>query len=248
MMSKANIRVVDSKSHLKEMSQGAGYDGKRDFLEATFETDTGFRFTVYNAHCRSMRGGEAKTAPIRMQEVGNAAKILKAHIAKNPQAPIFVTGDFNTNHDTPHGKPVIELITHLGKPQEEPEFTEVMLKDGKADPTHNGYNNHPNNKLDYIFTSKSMLPQIRKAYVAGDFQQNPWKQASDHLPYITEFEELPVPAKKPLEANNQGNKAEKGAPFTAEDKDQQIQSNIVPAPRTPKLNREPKRRKLHLNA
>jgi len=192
MMSKANMKVLDTKSHLKEMNEGAKYFNKRDFLETTFKTDTGFKFTVYNAHCKSMRGGEALTAPIRTQEARNAAKILKAHFAKDPKAPVFVTGDFNTLHDTPLGKPVIDILTHLdGSAKRKPMLTEVMMKDGKTDPTHSGRGVYPNTKLDYIFASRSMTPQIRKAYVAGDFTQAPWNIASDHLPYVTEFEELP---------------------------------------------------------
>jgi endonuclease/exonuclease/phosphatase family metal-dependent hydrolase len=190
MMSKAAIRVLDKQSHLKEMSAGANYSNKRDFLETTFKTETGFRFTVYNAHCKSMRGSEEHTAPIRLQEVRNAAAILKAHFTQAPKAPVLVVGDFNTLHDSPFGKPIIEILTHLGgNVEHEPLLSEVMMKDGKEDPTHNGRGFYPNTKLDYIFASRSMTPQIRKAYVAGDFTQKPWNIASDHLPYVTEFEE-----------------------------------------------------------
>lgn len=217
MMSKSNMRVLESKSHMKEMSEGANFRNRRDFLETTFKTDTGFKFTVYNAHCKSMRGGEEETAPIRMQEVRNAAKILKAHFKKDPKAPVFVTGDFNTLHDTPFGKPVIEILTHLGgSTKRKPALTEVMMKDDKPDPTHNGNEFYPNTKLDYIFASHSLVPQIRKAYVAGSFTQAPWKQASDHLPYVTEFEELPKASEK-RSASRDGNRVSKRSHILAID-------------------------------
>jgi endonuclease/exonuclease/phosphatase family metal-dependent hydrolase len=189
MMSKANIKVVDSKSHWKEMSKGAAYHGKRDLLEATFETNTGYRFTVYDAHCKSMRGGEAETAPIRLTEVGNIAGILKAHLRKDPKAQIFVAGDFNTLPDTQHGKPVIERLTHILDGKKEPDLVEVMMKDGKTDPTHSGHGHYPNSKLDYIFVTSPMAGQVKDAYVAGKFDQSPWDIASDHVPYVTVFEE-----------------------------------------------------------
>jgi endonuclease/exonuclease/phosphatase family metal-dependent hydrolase len=189
IISKANIRVVDAKSHWQEMSHNAAYPGKRDLLEATFETNTGYRFTVYNAHCHSMRGGEAETAPIRLKEVTNMAKILKAHLQKDPQAQVFVAGDLNTLPDSPYGKPILERLTHVMEDKPEPDLVEVMMKDEKIAPTHNGYGHHPNSKLDYIFVSSPMAKQVVGAYVAGDFDQEPWSIASDHVPYITVFEE-----------------------------------------------------------
>jgi endonuclease/exonuclease/phosphatase family metal-dependent hydrolase len=194
MMSKANMKVVDSKSHWKEMSQGADYHGKRDLLEATFQTDSGYQFTVYNAHCKSMRGGEAATTPIRLQEVSNVAKILKAHFDKDQKAQVFVAGDFNTLPDTSHGKQVLEKLTRFTKGKEEPDLTEVMMKDGKTDPTHNGHGHHPDSKLDYIFVSTPMVKQVMNAYVAGQFDKKPWSIASDHVPYVTVFEEAPQAA------------------------------------------------------
>ena len=231
MLSKAHIKVIDHKSHLKEMSEGANYKHKRDLLEATFQTDSGFRFTVYNAHCKSMVGGEERTAPVRMQEVRNLSRILKNQLGQHPDAPVFVAGDFNLRHDTSHGKPILETLIHLDDPTQPPMLTEVMMKDGKAEPTHNGNDYYPNHKLDYIFVSNTMIPQIKQAYVAGNFAKAPWRNASDHLPYVTEFEELPqaIP----------------------------LRNNIIPLsisppnPITPLehyMTQRKKRRRLHLNA
>jgi hypothetical protein len=72
---------------------------------------------------------------------------------------------------------------------------EVMMKDGKTDPTHNGHGHYPNSKLDYIFVSSPMAGQVKDAYVAGKFDQSPWDIASDHVPYVTVFEEPAQAAK-----------------------------------------------------
>lgn len=193
MMSRNGIDITDSKSHWKDICADTQGVGKRDFLEATFKTNTGYRFTVFNAHLKSMRGDEAKTAPVRMVEAGAAAKILKKFLASNPKAHVLVTGDFNTLHQTPLGKPVIDTFMYLEQSppsgKVKPVFSEVCLKDGKADPTQSTGGRYPDAKLDYTFASEALTPLIQDAYVAGQFAREPWSKASDHLPLVTVFEE-----------------------------------------------------------
>ncbi len=198
MMAKSNIRVVEAKSHYKTQCDG-GDCGKRDFLEATFETDTGYRFTVFDAHFKSMKASaeelksgksaEEVTMPIRLDEATKAARIMRQKLQADPNTRFFATGDFNTLHTTPFGKPVIETLTLADDNDPRNDLAEVMLKDGKADPTHNGKGYHPNSKLDYTFASPGMAKDVVSAYVSGDFQTAPWSLASDHLPLVTVFEE-----------------------------------------------------------
>lgn len=193
LMSRKGIDIAGSKSHWKEMCSGYQCVGKRDFLEATFKTNTGYQFTVFNAHLKSMRGDEAKTAPVRMKDAKSAAAILEKFLASKPKAHVLVTGDFNALHQTPLGKPVIDTILYLNQTpdltQDQPVFSEVFLKDGKSDPTESSKGRFPDAKLDYTFTSKALTPHVKQAYVAGQFDQEPWSKASDHLPVITVFEE-----------------------------------------------------------
>lgn len=197
-LSKGNIKIVDTKSHWKDfckLSQGAAV---RDLLEATFETDTGYRFTVFNSHLKSMRGGEAKTAPVRLKEAKAAANLIREYLDKHPDSHVFITGDLNSHFDSEDGKPVIETLERLGRPDEDPVFTEVTSKDSRRKPTNRAFG-FPDSKLDYTFTSKELTPLVRKAYVAGDFDESPWQKASDHLPLVTVFEEgesqaMPLPA------------------------------------------------------
>ncbi|WP_373532674.1 endonuclease/exonuclease/phosphatase family protein [Vampirovibrio sp.] len=187
-LSKGNIKVVETKSHWKEfckLSQGAAV---RDLLEATFETETGYRFTVFNSHLKSMRGGEGKTAPVRWKEANAAAQIIQRHLQDRPEAHVFITGDLNTHYDSNEGKPVIEALERLGQPDGEPLFTEVTLKDNAQKPTNRAFG-YPDSKLDYTFSSKALTPLIKAAYVAGNFEEAPWREASDHLPLVTLFEE-----------------------------------------------------------
>lgn len=212
LMSRKGIDIADSKSHWKEMCADNQCAGKRDFLEATFKTNTGYQFTVFNAHLKSMRGDEAQTAPLRMQDAKTAATILKKFLASKPKAHVLVTGDFNALHQTPLGKPVIDTILYLKQApdltQDQPVFSEVFLKDGKSDPTESSKGRFPDAKLDYTFTSKALTPQVKQAYVAGRFDQEPWSKASDHLPVITVFEE-DKPQARGLSATGKGQAASK---------------------------------------
>ncbi len=198
IMSKANVKVIDAKSHWEEQCGTLENCGKRDFLEATFETDTGYQFTVYNAHFKSMRGGEKETMPKRMSEARVAARIVDEQLTHDPNANIIVAGDMNTHFATKYGNPVIRTLTLVDDNNPDNDLTEVMLKDEQPDPTHRGGGRYQPSKLDYTFVSKNLLPQLREAYVAGRFDKNPWKLASDHLPLVTVFEEPDViPEYKP---------------------------------------------------
>ncbi len=207
-LSKQNMKPVEIISHWKEqcgdlahLEQGNGTCGKRDFLETTFETDTGYRFTVFNAHFKSMIGGERKTNPIRMKEAQSAAKVLNAKFQEDAKAPLMVVGDFNTLHHTRYGKPVIRTLTMKNDKNPDNDLTETLLKDGKNKPTHRGDRKYAPAKLDYMFVSKSLLEQVRKAYVVGRFDRGPVRWASDHRPMVTVFEEpdeVAQPAGKPV--------------------------------------------------
>ncbi len=197
-MTKGNIRVVDTKSHWKDFCKLSHGAAVRDLLESTFETETGYRFTVFNAHLKSMRGDELKTAPVRMKEATAAAAILRDRLEAEPDAPLFLTGDLNTHYHSAAGRPVIETLQRLGRFEGEDALSEVILKDHESVPT-NRSQGYPDAKLDYTFTSKALTPLVRQAYVAGRFEESPWKEASDHLPLVTVFEEGQSQIRRPLD-------------------------------------------------
>jgi endonuclease/exonuclease/phosphatase family metal-dependent hydrolase len=201
-LSKGNIRIVETRSHWKEFCRLSHGAAVRDLLEATFETDTGYQFTVFNVHLKSMQGREEKTAPVRLKESIAAARIIHRHCKEHPDAHVFITGDLNTHYDTEDGRPVIENLERLGELDKEPVFSEVMLKDHLQEPTNRAVG-FPDSKLDYTFSSKALTPLVREAYVAGDFDQEPWRKASDHLPLVTVFEEG-KPLKKPGFVSSEG--------------------------------------------
>lgn len=202
------IQLESIKSHLQDICPPKGptaFDlttaimdcGKRDILEAKFKTDTGYEFTLMNAHLKSMRGGEQLTAPKRMNDARVIAKIIDALIKKDPNAHIMLVGDLNFLHKSPYGKPVYEAVSLTDDTNPDNDMTETILKDGKDRPTHHGGRTYGNQKLDYMFVSKAMLKQVTRAYVTGEFTKDPWAKASDHLPMVTVVEEPDTPATAP---------------------------------------------------
>lgn len=193
IMAKNDLKLINAQSHWQEQNTGSGNGFGRDLLEATFETPTGYQFTVYTAHYKSMRGGEDKTASIRIREATNTARIIDRKLQQNPNAHIIMTGDLNMHHHSIHGKPVIEALTMINDNNPDNDLIETMLKDGKSEPTHDGGQRFGHSKLDYMFVSKGMLKAVVSAYVPGQFGVTPWGQASDHRPMVTVIEEPDQP-------------------------------------------------------
>jgi endonuclease/exonuclease/phosphatase family metal-dependent hydrolase len=192
-MSKDTVKLVDAKSHRKIMNSDRDRPVfTRDFLEATYQSPTGYEFTLFNTHFMSMRRGEQFSLPIRLDEARAGAFILKDLFHRKPNARVMVLGDLNTLHHTSFGRPVLKAIS--GKEDQDPtnDLTEVLTKDGIIDPTHWSGGNGPNQKLDYALASAKMLLDVVVAKVVGCFTKAPWNTASDHLPLLIEVEEPDV--------------------------------------------------------
>ncbi len=186
-LSRENIKPIQVQSHWRgdpDTEEGRKELGKRDILEATFETETGYQFTILNVHFRSMRTGVRDTHRIRLQEAEAVADILNERFQENPNAHIMVVGDLNTNFRSPYGQEILDILALVD--QKDRELIETMLKDKQA------ANTSYQRKLDYIFVSKSLQPQVRQAYVSGNLRAYPY-WSSDHLPMVTVFEEPDEP-------------------------------------------------------
>lgn len=204
MMSKANIRVANVQSHWQEQNASAKVPNRRDFLEVEFLTETGYRFTVYTGHFRSMDGGEQETMPVRLAEAKSAAKIVRKQLRRDPQAPLLVVGDFNMHAHNKYGAPILDTLSLRRSRDPARRLTEVLGRNQLPAPTRVATKSHAACKLDYILASPAMLKRIVNAYVAGVFKQEPWCSASDHVPVVAVFEEpdeLPamLPGPKPAE-------------------------------------------------
>jgi endonuclease/exonuclease/phosphatase family metal-dependent hydrolase len=193
-ISKENIRVVDSKSHLNEQNAPEGYRQKRDFLEATFETETGYRLKLFNAHFN------AKHPEVRLEEATTAANLLRTILARNPAERFLVAGDLNSRPNCENGPEVIDTLSLKKDDDPANDLTETLhmfIPPPKAVEGDDAIKTSPSGFRDHMLASPGLLPEVKNAYVVGQIRTLPWSQASDHLPVVTEIEEpddLPKPA------------------------------------------------------
>lgn len=187
IMSKNSIKMTNPTSHRDEKLPNNEPCFKRDFIEATFETDTGFKFTLFTTHFKSMRGGEEQTTPVRLNEARRGKKIMNERIQQDANVKLLLMGDLNTLHNQ-HGQKVLDALN--GKDETDPKFkmTELLEKDGKVPATHDGGQNFPDSKLDYAYASPALL-KLAKAEVVGKMRTKPYSEASDHLPVLVTIEE-----------------------------------------------------------
>jgi endonuclease/exonuclease/phosphatase family metal-dependent hydrolase len=125
-----------------------------------------------------------------MKEVAKIVEIVKARMPKSePNAQVIVAGDFNVDPNTQYGQEVLKTLTHIRSGSHLNDVLPIE-KDALSAPTHNGYGQYPDAKLDYIFMPSRMEhKQVVESYVAGKFGEEPWESASDHLPCVVVFEE-----------------------------------------------------------
>lgn len=192
-MNRNSLQLVRSQTHANKRDKNGYPVFQRDFLETTYRTPGGYQFTLFNTHFKSMKEGEEETVKIRLKEAREAAEIIADKIRRNPGIKLMVVGDLNSRHDSKYGKAVLDALS--GREKGDPRFilTEVLEKEAlekKRDvPLTHSRENGQKSKLDYCFVSPAMLPDIKRAYVAGQFGLYPYKQASDHLPVVVEIEE-----------------------------------------------------------
>lgn len=183
LVAKPHMQVLDVKRHRLP-------HGGRGVLEVTFATPNNYRFTVFIAHCLSMRGDEARMQQRRMREAQDIADILAKSLKEDPNRPFLLMGDLNALFDTESGQRFLDTIRLAKNPEIEKPLEEVMLKDGRAKPTEHSYSNQfPPVKLDYAYASPGILPNVISAFVPSSFKRKPWRDASDHLPLVTVVEE-----------------------------------------------------------
>jgi endonuclease/exonuclease/phosphatase family metal-dependent hydrolase len=197
-MSKKALKVVDTRTHTHLQNKAGEPVFKRDFLGVTFETEAGYRFTVYNSHFKSMRGGEAQTMPVRLLEAQTGADIIKQQMLADPKANIMVVGDLNTKPG-PLGWPVLDALSRRNESDPTYKLTEVLRpNDGSHwQPTWKGGKRE--NKLDYMYVNDAFKTAVKKAYVGGSFWKWPWKEASDHVPVVS-IVDTPDAVAKPVGA------------------------------------------------
>ena len=159
----------------------------RNVAEATFRVTTpdgcGQELTVMSAHFKAMVGGEEKTHPKRMQEAKTIVNRVQAMILENPSRHVVLMGDLNFKVTSRQGQEVFSELSKVTQSNGQPGWFEAFSPD--FPPTHQFKGE--GNKLDYIFLTKGLFQDQVQAKVSGNFTQDPWRKASDHLPPSSEI-------------------------------------------------------------
>jgi endonuclease/exonuclease/phosphatase family metal-dependent hydrolase len=181
LISRVPVGEVRSHRHLKFTgSDGSEQHFQRDLLAVTLEPESGPPVQVWVVHLKSKRGDDdAASAIIRVAEATQIRKLLDAELARDPQARIMVTGDFNDTADSTS----IQTIVGAG-----PTAMWSAMTDLGPEPKVLTYNEGEfKSVIDYMLVS----PVLRQRYVKGSFrvpQGSIETTGSDHNPLVATFQ------------------------------------------------------------
>ena len=131
---------------------------------AYFEDRDGPAFYVYNVHLdHESQPSRERSAELLMRVVG----------ARDPQAPVIVTGDFNSGEDNPAAKLVARTLRDTFRARH-PDAAEVGTFNGFT------FGNTKGDKIDYIFVEPGH--RILAAEILRDSKDG--RYPSDHFPVM----------------------------------------------------------------
>lgn len=184
LLSRVPVGPVRSYRHLR--FPGPNGEGtmrfQRDVLAVTLEPEGGPPLEVWVVHLKSKRGsgegGVDETEPIRLAEAKEIRQLLDQELAKDPQARIIVTGDFNDTFDSKS----IQTIVGSG-----PTALWSAMTDLGPHPAVVSYNEEPfRSVIDHMLCT----PAMHDRFVKGSFhvpQGSVDATGSDHNPIVATF-------------------------------------------------------------
>ncbi|MEB3286726.1 MAG: endonuclease/exonuclease/phosphatase family protein [Vampirovibrionales bacterium] len=197
IMANEELELVGAVSHHKRFKILDCRHQHRDILEATFQTPSGYEFTLFSVHFKSMANGEKESQTQRLEEAQVLADIVQTRLKAEPDAHIIVAGDFNTLPDSDYGQAVLNLATGRSASRRDGFLSDPTLEKKEpqnATPTHQTRRKEEQkSKLDYIFVSPGLSPFVHHSRVVGTLKDKHYRDASDHLPVMLTFEEAAVP-------------------------------------------------------
>jgi endonuclease/exonuclease/phosphatase family metal-dependent hydrolase len=181
LISRVPVGEVRSHRHLRfKGSDGSAQHFQRDLLAVTLEPEGGPPVQVWVVHLKSKRGDDDEASSIiRVAEATQIRKLLDGELARDPQARIMITGDFNDTADSA----TVETIVGAG-----PTAMWSVMTDLGPDPKVLTYNEGEyKSVIDFMLVS----PGLRQQYVKGSFhvpQGSIETTGSDHNPLVATFQ------------------------------------------------------------
>ena len=176
-----NRRNITNETHTLS---GEELPVQRGFLVVDIQVNPQYRFRLFNAHLKSKLFHPLGQTEMRRNEARLLNKHVRRSIDRSANMNVVVVGDMN---DQINSSPLRELV---GRPRY---LNDLRPTDFVGDIwTHLWDFNEEYSRIDYIFVSDSMLPEVvaEKSYVARDPNG---RLASDHRPVIAVFKAADQP-------------------------------------------------------
>ncbi len=182
-----------SKTNVTYLLDKKRFQVRRGFVELDIQVGADYKFTLFNAHLKSMRRvGLADQAEMRLHEARALRLLVEKRLEVNPNENILLMGDLN---DTPSRDPIKVLTGKHSlklidlRPSEKNDITREIVKKGgdtsrRVTWTHFYKTEDQFSRLDYIMASRGMMHELVSSCV---YVMTDWGTASDHRPVVARF-------------------------------------------------------------
>ncbi len=156
----------------------------RGFLDVSIQVNPQYQFRLISAHLKSKVHSPLGQTEMRRNEARLLNKNVRAILKGNPQVNLLVVGDMNDDYQS---APLREVAGRRGG-----KLTDLRPVDSVGDAwTYFMAFKDQYNRLDYLFVSEGMLPEVvkKQTRVVRDPLTT---QASDHRPVIGVFKSRTV--------------------------------------------------------
>ncbi|MEX2215101.1 MAG: endonuclease/exonuclease/phosphatase family protein [Phycisphaeraceae bacterium] len=158
----------------------------RDLMHVKLQATKDRTLDAFIVHLKSKRGeaGDPQSGKWRLAEATMAKGIIDAELAKNPDAWLLITGDFN---DTPDAPPIQKLLEKTGDgPDAKAALTDLhahIPQDKRITYLKKPYRS----TIDYVLVSSQLANRVVKdsAIIVGPEDE---LKGSDHAPVLVKFD------------------------------------------------------------
>jgi len=182
-----------SKTNVTYLLDRKRFQVSRGFVEIEIQVNPDYKFTLFNAHLKSMRQVTlADHAEMRLEEARALRRLVEKRLKANPVENILLVGDLN---EFPSKDPVRVLIGKRSprlvdlrpfEKNEDQERSPVYANDlsRRVTWTHFYRKEDRFSRLDYILASQGMMNELDSSFV---HVMPDWGVASDHRPVVARF-------------------------------------------------------------
>ena len=191
VLSRFPIVKNHSKTNATYLLERKRFQVRRGFVEIEIQVGGSYKFTLFNAHLKSMRQvAFADQAEMRLEEARVLRGLIEKRLQMHPDENILLMGDLNDvpSRDTVKvlaGKGIAKLVDL--RPSEKNDGwsgKEAGDLSRRITWTHFYKTEDQFSRLDYIMVSRGMARELDSSYV---HVMTDWGAASDHRPVVARF-------------------------------------------------------------